>query len=83
MTTVVVNRRSPTIVVKAASGILLPSTTSGVTIQNQGAIAAATNSLGELQDLEVQDAVDNAVITYDADDNKYIVKTLSINGGTF
>lgn len=83
MTNITVNRRTPSIVVRpSAGGVLLP-TSASVTIQNQGSIAAATNSLADLQDLVVQDPVDNAVVTYDADENKYVVKKLSLNGGTF
>lgn len=89
MTIVTVNRIAPSIKVKSTSpGILSPSTTSGVTLINQGQIVAAANRLDTLNDFVEGAPSDGDMITYQAATDKYIVGPLQIDnkvldGGTF
>ena len=89
MTTVTVNRRTAAITVKASGGIISPSTSSGVVLNNMGAaIGAATQRLDQLLDVEEGTPSDGDVLVYRASDDKYVLQPLnisnsSLDGGSF
>jgi hypothetical protein len=86
MPTVVVNKRSANVVVKAVNGVFQQATTSGVTLNNQG--GTIIPRLDNLSDVVEGSPVDGAVLTYNAEDDKYYVlppdfNNTSVDGGTF
>lgn len=89
MTSVTINRRTAAIKVVASGGILTPSTSTGVTLNNLGAaIGAATQRLDQLLDVEEGTPSNGDVLVYRASDDKYVVQSLdisnqSLDGGTF
>lgn len=87
MTSVTIQRRSANIVVKAVGGVLQPATSSGVTLNNQGALANI-NRLDQLADVVEGTPANGSVLTYSAADDKYYVQPISVenqnlDGGTF
>lgn len=83
MTTVTVNRRTAAVTVKASGGILSPSTSSGVTLNNLGAaIGAATQRLDQLLDVVEGTPSDGDVLVYRASDDKYVVQQVNISNST-
>lgn len=86
MPTVVVNRRSANVVVKAVDGVFQTATTSGVTLNNQG--GSVIPRLDHLADVVEGSPVDGAVLTYNAENDKYYVlppdfNNTTVDGGTF
>lgn len=82
MTSVTVNRRVNAITVKNTGGVFTPSS-SAVTIQNQGTIAAAAARLDQLDDIVESSPANNATLVYNSTDDKYYVQQLDLDGGTF
>lgn len=89
MTAVVtVNRRSATVKVVASGGIITPSTVSGVTLNNQGAVVTGAKRLDQLLDVEEGTPSDGDVLVYRASDDKYVLQQInisnsSLDGGSF
>lgn len=84
MTTVVVNRRSANIVVKAVSGVLTPATSSGVTLNNMGPAAGiGVMRLDALLDVVEGTPSNNDSLVYNEADDKYYVQAISLDGGNF
>lgn len=77
MTTVVVHRQVPTVVVKAANGVVTQSS-QAISLQNQAAVA----SLGALNDVVLDSSANGGVLQFNSSDNKYHIRPLSIEGST-
>lgn len=84
-----VTLRSANVTVKAVGGVFQQPTSTNITLNNQGAVIV--NRLDHLTDVVEGTPVDGAVLTYNAAEDKYYVKTLNdgalnnqnLDGGTF
>lgn len=83
MPTVTVNRRSANISVRAVNGVLTPSSTGSITLNNQGAVAGAATRLDGMGDVVESSPVDNSTLVYNSQDDKYYVQELNLDGGSF
>lgn len=86
MPTVVVNRRSANITVKAESGIFTPITGGsggGVTLNNQGAAIGSAVRLDGLNDVVESTPANNSTLVYHSQDDKYYVEEINLDGGNF
>lgn len=82
MTTVVIQKKIPSITVRSQGGVLSQNPSTATTLVNQG----SQNSLGSLND--VVPGANGGVLVYDAGTNKYIVtqpnfSNTALNGGEF
>ena len=83
MTNVVINRRSANVSVKVNSGIFTQATTSGVTLNNQGAAIGSAVRLDGLSDVVESAPANNYTLVYHSNDDKYYVEELNLDGGSF
>ena len=84
MTTVVVNRRSANVTVKANAGVFTQvNGPNGVTLNNQGAAIGAAVRLDGLTDVVESSPANNATLVYHSQDDKYYVEEINLDGGNF
>ena len=83
MPIVTVNRRSANISVRAVNGVLTPSSTGTVTLNNQGAVAGAATRLDGMGDVIEGTPANNYTLVYSSQDDKYYVQELNLDGGSF
>jgi len=86
MPTVVVNRRSANITVRAESGVFTQvsgGTGSGVTLNNQGAAIGSAVRLDGLTDVVESTPANNSTLVYHSQDDKYYVEEINLDGGNF
>ena len=85
MTTVVVNRRSANLTVKANAGVFtqVNGMGGGVTLNNQGAAIGAAVRLDGLTDVVEATPANNATLVYHSQDDKYYVEEINLDGGIF
>lgn len=83
MTKITVNKRSANLTVRMVGGVLTPSATGTVTLKNQGAIIGSGTRLDGLVDVVEGTPANNETLVYNSEDDKYYVKELDLDGGTF
>lgn len=78
-----ISRTSPAINIKMskpATGGGLSATSSAITF---GGVGTSINRIDNLSDVVEGNPSDGDVLTYSSSDDKYYVKTLDLDGGTF
>jgi hypothetical protein len=80
MVNVVVARRRPIIVSQAETDVL---STKSVTVRNTTDLSSSPKRLDQLADVVENNPQSNDTLVYDSITDKYIVKSLDLDGGEF
>ena len=83
MPTVTAIKRSANISVRVVNGILTPSSTGTVTLNNQGELLSAATRLDGMTDVVEGTPANNYTLVYSSQDDKYYVQELNLDGGSF
>jgi hypothetical protein len=84
MTTLVNNRSALSIKVVSTNGSIKPSTSAqAVTVTSASGVSLASARLDALQDVIEDSPTNGSTLVYDVTTDKYIVKQLDLDGGTF
>lgn len=76
------NGKTANVTVKSINNIFVPKQTSSVTLTTQSS-GVGTSRLDQLLDVREITPEDNQTLVYDSATDKYIVKFLDLDGGTF
>jgi hypothetical protein len=84
MTTLVNNRSALSIKLVSSAGSLKPSSSAqAVTVTSASGVSLASARLDALQDVIEDSPTNGSTLVYDVTTDKYIVKQLDLDGGTF
>jgi hypothetical protein len=84
MTTLVNNRSALSIKLVSSGGSLKPSSSAqAVTVTSASGVSSAASRLDALQDVIEDSPTNGSTLVYDVTTDKYIVKQLDLDGGTF
>jgi hypothetical protein len=77
------NLRTAIVSVRNVNGVLTPSSTSTVTLKNQGVLMGGSTRLDTLLDVVESTPGNNSTLVYNSQEDKYYVQELNLDGGSF